>query len=239
MQGGFHCVSQLSLSSNVNRIIEDEKMKLSLEEKKLFIFDLDGTLTDAYRAIEKSLNFTRSKLGYEPVSFNAVKKNIGNGDRNFVAAFFPEQSVDTALALYRAHHKKSLKKYAKMKPYARMLLYNLKRKKKLVALATNRPAYYTNIVLTSLKVKRYFDYVLCADQIKSLKPNPKILHLILKKLKIKKHEAVYSGDMDVDMETAFRAGVDAVFIAGGSSSMKEVSSYKNKKIVYSLRNFLK
>ena len=111
-------------------------------------------------------------------------------------------------------------------------IYNLKRKKKLVALATNRPSYYTNIVLTSLGVKKYFDFVLCADEIKSLKPNPKILGIILKKLKIKKHEAIYSGDMDVDMETAKRAGVDAIFTAGGSSSVSDVRSYKNKKIVY-------
>ncbi len=45
--------------------------------------------------------------------------------------------------------------------------------------------------------------------------------------------------MDVDMETAKRARVDAVFVTGGSSSIKEVSSYKNKKIVRSLKNFLK
>ncbi len=165
-------------------------MSFDLTEKKLFIFDLDGTLTDAYRAIEKSLNFTRLKMGEEPVPFDVVKKNIGNGDRNFIAVFFPKHSVDNALAIYRAHHKGSLEKYAKMKPYARMLLYNLKRKKKLVALATNRPSYYTNIVLSCLKVKKYFDCVMCADEIKSLKPNPKILHLILKKLEIKKQEAV-------------------------------------------------
>ncbi|MFH1092558.1 MAG: HAD family hydrolase [Candidatus Omnitrophota bacterium] len=214
-------------------------MELKLEEKKLFIFDLDGTLADAYRAIEKSLNFTRLKLGYKKVSIDAVKKNVGNGDKNFIAAFFPKTSVNAALALYRAHHKQSLKRYAKMKPYARMLLYNLKRKKKLVAMATNRPAYYTNILLTSLKVKEYFDFVLCADQIKSLKPDPKILRMIFKKLNIKKSEAVFAGDMVVDMETAKRAGVDAVFINGGSNSIKEVRAYKNKKIVYSLRNFFK
>ena len=214
-------------------------MSFKLNEKKLFIFDLDGTLADAYRAIEKSLNFTRLKLGYDTVSFDLVKKNIGYGDKNFIAVFFSKHSVDKALAIYRAHHKKSLKKYAKMKPYARMLLYNLKRKKKLVALATNRPSYYTNIVLTCLRVKKYFDYVLCADEIKSLKPNPKILYLVLKKLKVSKREAVYSGDMDVDMETAKRAEVDAVFIAGVSSSVSYVRSYKNKKIVCSLREFFK
>ncbi|MCK4995225.1 MAG: HAD family hydrolase [Candidatus Omnitrophica bacterium] len=210
-----------------------------LKEKKLFIFDLDGTLADAYKAIEKSLNFTRSEMGFAPVSFEIVKKNIGNGDKNFVACFFSKDNLDKALAIYRAHHKKSLKKYAKLKPCARMLLYNLKRKKKLVALATNRPSYYTNIVLTSLSVKKYFDYVLCADDIKSLKPNPKILKMIFKKLNIKKVDAVFVGDMDVDMETAKRAGVDAVFTIGGSSSVGDVKSYKNKKIVYSLRKFFK
>ena len=213
-------------------------MKSDLKEKKLFIFDLDGTLADAYKAIEKSLNFTRFKLGYELVAFDIVKKNIGNGDKNFVAAFFAKHSVDEALQIYRTHHKKSLKKYARLKPYARMLLYNLKRKKKLVALATNRPEYYTNIVITSLGIKKYFDYVLCADQIKSLKPNPKILNMILKKLKVKKEEAVYAGDMDVDMETARRANIDAVFVTRGSSSLKQVSQYKNKKVIHLLKDFI-
>lgn len=214
-------------------------MKINFSEKKLFIFDLDGTLADAYKAIDKSLNFTRFKLGYELVDSDTVKKNIGNGDKNFVAAFFPKHQVPKALAIYRMHHKKSLKQYAKLKPCARMLLNNLKRKKKLIALATNRPAYYTNIVLTSLNIKKYFDHIVCADEVRSLKPHPKILNLILKKLKITKHEAVYSGDMDVDMETAKRAGVDAVFITGGSSSLGDVKSYENKKTVFVLRDFFK
>ena len=122
-------------------------MKNNLKEKKLFIFDLDGTLADAYLAIEKSINFTRLNFGQKPVGFDIVKKNIGNGDRNFVATFFKQNNVEAALAVYRKHHKGSLKKYARIKPYARMLLYDLKRKKKLVALATNRPSYYTDIVL--------------------------------------------------------------------------------------------
>ena len=214
-------------------------MNFDFNKKKLFIFDLDGTLADAYVAIEKSINFTLLKLGHKPVSFEVVKKNIGNGDKNFVAVFFPKHEVDEALAVYRTHHKGSLKKYAKLKPCARMLLYNLKRKKKLVALATNRPSYYTNIVLTSLGVKKYFDYILCADEVKSLKPDPKIIKIILKKFGIKKQEAVYSGDMDVDMETAKRADVDAVFVAGGSSSARDVRAYKNKKTVRFLRDFFK
>lgn len=208
-------------------------------EKKLFIFDLDGTLADAYQAIEKSLNFTRAKFANKPVSYQVIKKNVGNGDKNFIKTFFSKPQADEALRVYRQHHKKSLKKYSRLKPYARMLLYRLRRRKKNLAIASNRPSYYTNIILRSLDIKKYFDCVLCADQIKSLKPNPKILNKILKKFKLKKEAAVYIGDMDVDLETARRARMDVIFVVGGSSTIRDTRKYKEKKIAYNLKDIVK
>jgi len=46
--------------------MQNPKKRL-IYSKKIFIFDLDGTLVDAYRAIEDSLNYTRKKLGYPKV----------------------------------------------------------------------------------------------------------------------------------------------------------------------------
>jgi phosphoglycolate phosphatase-like HAD superfamily hydrolase len=40
---------------------------------KAVIFDLDGTLIDAYQAIEKSLNFTLRSLGYKKVSYDQAR----------------------------------------------------------------------------------------------------------------------------------------------------------------------
>ncbi|MBU1043764.1 MAG: HAD family hydrolase [Candidatus Omnitrophica bacterium] len=208
---------------------------ITAKVKKLFIFDLDGTLVDAYQAISASLNFCRDKFGYEPVAFEVIKSNIGHGDKNFVAQFFPKNQVEKALSLYRTHHKGSLKKHAKLKPYAKAMLYNLKRRKKLLAIASNRPAAYTDIVVKALDIKKYFDFILCADQINSLKPKPKILFEVLKKLDVQIQDAVYAGDMDVDMDTAQRAKMDAIFVAGGSSTVQEVSQYKNKIIVNVLK----
>ncbi|MFH1063273.1 MAG: HAD family hydrolase [Candidatus Omnitrophota bacterium] len=202
--------------------------------KKLFIFDLDGTLVDAYKAISASLNFCRGKFGYDHIDFEVIKSNIGHGDKNFIAEFFPRDQVDKALSMYRTHHKNSLRKYARLKPHAKMTLYNLRRRKKLLAIASNRPAAYTDIVVKALDIKKYFDFILCADEINSLKPAPKILFEVLKKLDIQTADAVYAGDMDVDMETALRAKMDAIFVAGGSSTIQEVKQYKNKLIVYSL-----
>lgn len=207
-------------------------------KKKLYIFDLDGTLVDAYKAIEKSVNFTREKLGYALVGFQTVKRNIGHGDKLFIGHFFPKRDGEKALKIYRSHHRKSLLRYVILKPYAKKLLYRLKKRKKIVAIASNRPRPFTNVVLRKAPIKKYLDYILCGDEIDSLKPNPKIIHTILKRFGAKKEEAVYIGDMDVDLATAQRAGVDAIFVKGGSSPLKDVKKFKNKKVVSSLEQIL-
>ena len=210
-----------------------------MNTKKLYIFDLDGTLADAYTAIEKSMNFTLKKLGLGPVTYKEVKRKVGRGDRLFMKSFFPEKDMENALKIYRAHHAKALLKYTKLRPYAKRLLYTLKKRKKFLAIASNRPNYFTNIMVEKLGIKKYIDIVLCADQIGKLKPNPKILYIIMKRLRVKKEDTVYIGDMDIDMETARRGNVDAIFITGGSSALGAVRKYKNKRVIHSLREILK
>ena len=208
-------------------------------EKKLFVFDLDGTLADAYRAIEKSLNFTRNKIGLPKVSYKEAKSKVGRGDRIFMETFFPPEKIEQALGTYRRHHEEALKEHSKLKPYARQMLMRLKRKGKLTAIASNRPSYFTNLILTTLDIKKYFDMVLCADEIKSNKPNPKILNVLMKKLNVARKETVFVGDMDIDLETAKRARISAVFVKGGSSSIAATAKYKNKKIISSLKEILR
>lgn len=207
-------------------------------KKRLYIFDLDGTLADAYRAIEKSLNFTLDKLRLTKVTYKEAKSKVGKGDRIFMETFFPAQSLEKALKIYRAHHKVALKSYSRLRPHAKELLRRLKRKRKITAIASNRPSYFTNLILKSLGIKRYFDAVLCADEIKSNKPNPKILNILMKKFKVAKKETVFIGDMDIDLETAKRANVDSIFVKGGSSQPKVAGKYKNAKVISSLKQIV-
>lgn len=209
-----------------------------MTDKKIFIFDLDGTLVDAYRAIEKSLNFARKHLGYSLVRYDEVKQKVGKGDVLFIKTFFRSKDVETALAMYRKHHEKSILRYSKPKSYARWLLATLKKKKKLLAIASNRPARFTHAILNRLDMRKYFDYVVCADEINKLKPAPDILRIVLKKFAMKKDQALYIGDMDIDMETAQRAKMDALFVKGGSTHLDGVKKYKNKKIISNLKEVL-
>ncbi|HIE36148.1 MAG TPA: HAD family hydrolase [Candidatus Omnitrophica bacterium] len=203
------------------------------------IFDLDGTLVDAYKAIQKSLNYTLKKLGYSSVPYQEVKRKVGKGDEIFIKTFFPLKDFKKALKIYQTHHKKSVLRYVKLLPYTKRLLYLLKRKKKIVAIASNRPKSFTNLILKKLDIKKYIDLLVCADEINSLKPNPKILKIILKKFKAKNKETIYIGDMDIDLEAAKRANLEAIYVKGGSTSQDRVKRYKNKKIASSLKEIIK
>ncbi|RKY30353.1 MAG: phosphoglycolate phosphatase [Candidatus Omnitrophota bacterium] len=208
--------------------------------KKLFIFDLDGTLVDSYQAIQKSLNFTLKKLGYKEVSYAKVKRAVGWGDELFIKSFFKEQDTKRALKLYRKHHKNSLLRYVRLKPFAKKLLYLLKKKKKIIALASNRPTLFTKAILKKLNIAKYIDFVLCADSVKKIKPHPQIIFKIIKKFKLPKKDAVVIGDMDIDLEAAKRAGIDSIFIKGGSTSLNTIrKKFGDVKVISTLEEVLK
>ncbi len=63
----------------------------------------------------------------------------------------------------------------------------------------------------------YFDMVVTALDVKNPKPHPESIEKIIAALHLKKEEAVFVGDSDVDKETAVSSGV--TFIA-----------YKNREI---------
>jgi len=189
---------------------------------KLVIFDIDGTIVDAYGAIEKSINYTLKKLGYPKAKMSVVKRMVGHGDRNFVDCFVEKKDSDEGLKLYRKHHEKALLRYSKVIPGARQLLRGLKKKGYKLAIASNRPPRYSMILLKHLDLLKYFDAVECARDKSENKPKPFLIPKILKKLRIKKAEALYVGDMTVDVHAGHNAGVKVVAVLGGSSSHSEL-----------------
>ena len=198
---------------------------------KLVIFDLDGTLVDAYSAIELSLNYAREKFALGPVSFLKIKKSVGWGDKSLIEPFFKKDQVLKALNIYRAHHKKALISHSRLFPFTKKLLETLKSDKIKLAVATNRPTKYTNILVRHLGIKKYFDVILCADKAKSYKPAPGILLSIMKKLKILPSEAFYVGDMTVDILAGKNALLKTIAVLTGSCTRKELVKARPFKIL--------
>ncbi len=206
-----------------------------MKKIKLIIFDLDGTLIDAYEAITKSFNFAMKRFGYPRQSRTAVRRAVGWGDAQLLRSFVKAEDLDRVLKIYRGHHKTSLIKYSKVFPRVRRLLAGLKAKGYKLAVASNRPTRFSLILIRHLRLKPYFDYVLCADKLKAGKPHPEILRLIMARFSARPDETVYVGDMVIDAQAGKRAGVKTVIVTTGSSSIKDIRAQKPWKTVKKIK----
>lgn len=198
---------------------------------KAVIFDLDGTLVNAYQAVERSMNYALVKSGFPKVSALTIKRAVGWGDRHLIEGFVGKENAARVLGIYRRHHKKSLKTGVKFLPGAQQLLKEFDERGFILAIASNRPTKFTRIILRVLNIEHHFDYVLCGDKIERPKPYPDILRLILKKYGLYCRQALYVGDMTIDVQTGKSAGVRTVAVLTGSSTRSQIEALKPFKII--------
>ncbi|PIQ88241.1 MAG: hypothetical protein COV72_09355 [Candidatus Omnitrophica bacterium CG11_big_fil_rev_8_21_14_0_20_42_13] len=206
---------------------------------KIIIFDLDGTLIDAYGAIASSLKYVLKKFNLDIPSEIKIKRAVGWGDRELLKQFVPADCLNKALKIYRNDHRAALLEKSRLMPYAGGLLPALKRRHIKLAVASNRPTEFSLSVLKHLRIKDYFDYVLCADKLKFKKPHPLILNKIMNRFKFKKENALYVGDMSIDARAANSAGIKAAIVLGGSSTKKEIEKERPFMILKDLRSLVK
>jgi 2-phosphoglycolate phosphatase len=197
----------------------------------LIVFDLDGTLIDAYPAITRSFNHTMRRFACPVRSAAVIRRAVGWGDRNLLQPFVPAQDLDRALAVYRRHHAKALVRYSRLFPGVKALLPALKRKGFLLAVASNRPTRFSNILMRHLGVREYFDRVLCGDKLTHMKPHPEILRTLMEGFRVKPAQTLYVGDMFIDAQTGRRANVRTVMVTTGSSSIAELRKERPLKII--------
>lgn len=206
---------------------------------KAVIFDLDGTLIDAYKAIIESFNFTMSKIDHPKQKSGIIRRAVGWGDENLLRPFVKEKDLKKALGIYRKHHRQSLIEYSRLLPGAALLLKTLRKKGYKLAVASNRPTKYSDILLRHLDIKQYFHYILCGDKLKQGKPHPEILYRIIDKFGVLKKEAIYVGDMTVDAQAGRNAGVRSIIVTTGSSSRREIMAERPFRMISRVSSLLK
>jgi phosphoglycolate phosphatase len=86
-----------------------------------------------------------------------------------------------------------------------------------LGVCSNKPAYFTRSLLGMLEIGHYFDAVFGPDDVGAAKPDPTMVLKALEQLGVPMDEALYVGDMEVDVETGRRAGIETWVMPTGSN----------------------
>ena len=191
---------------------------------KGLIFDLDGTLVDSYTPIAESLNHVLQSLGIPALSKRRVKRMVGHGLEELIRTTAGEKHVRLGVKRFREKYRTIYLEKTTLLSGVRTTLRRLHAGAISMAIATNKPAYFSEEIIGHLGLGRYFPVVVGPEKVNNPKPHPEMVETILARLGLRRDEVLYVGDMVIDIETARRAGVRVCVVTGGSSSRKELGA---------------
>ena len=145
-----------------------------------------------------------------------MKRWVGRGAEVLLARTVPAGDMEANVAAYRAHHPSVLHSGTRLLPGAAELLRLLHSQGIRLGVCSNKPVAFTNDLVAHLELAPLFDVVLGPEDVPRPKPAPDMLLAALKRLSLSAAEALYVGDMSVDVETARGAGVRVWVVATGS-----------------------
>ena len=202
------------------------------------LFDFDGTLGDSYPAITASVNHVRALHALPPMSVAAVKCHVGRGPEHLLDHTVGVGDSAANVAAYRAHHPSVLRSGTQLLPGAAEVLRTLHERGLRLAICSNKPVAFTRELVSFLEVAAYLDVVLGPEDVARPKPAPDMLLTALPHLGVSAAEALYIGDMVVDIETARGAGVAVWVVPTGSDETDTLQEAKPDRLLDNLRQII-
>ena len=188
--------------------------------KKLVIFDLDGTLLNTIADLAASTNHALAAYGYPTHPTEEYRFFVGNGINKLFERALPEGEKTEANVLkirqrfipyYDVHCVDLTKPY----PGIPELLKTLQQRSVQIAVASNKYQRATGKLIPYFFPDIHFTAILGQREGVPRKPDPQIVHEIMRMANVSTDEVLYVGDSNVDMQTANNARVDSVGVTWG------------------------
>jgi HAD superfamily hydrolase (TIGR01549 family) len=202
-------------------------------DKKVLIFDLDGTLVNSKKSIIDAFNYSFIKNGLVKIDFNYFKKNSSKGSK-----FFIEKNLNKKRDILNKINNDFHHKYLNIcdqniwcRAGVRWFL-NKFCQKYIFVVCTNKKKKYAKKILNKLEIKKYFYKIYGSDFSIHKKPSRNLYTEISKNLN-SKGERIVIGDSEVDYEFANNCKKKFILLEDG------YTNYPAKKITknYSIANF--
>ena len=184
-----------------------------------YIFDLDGTLLDTLQDLAASVNYALRQHAMPEHSIDDIRRFVGNGVRKLMERAVPDGAqnplFESAFAMFRQYYMQH--SLDTTRPYDGIpeMLDELKRRGCRMAVVSNKM-----MAATQELIAHFFPQIEVAigeheaEGIRK-KPAPDTVREALRQLGVTTKNAVYVGDSDVDIETAYNSGLPCISVLWG------------------------
>lgn len=178
-----------------------------MKNKKVILFDLDGTLVDTDLLIIEAYVYMFKKYRPDyPLSLRELVTFLGPTLANTFPKYFKED-VDMLIKDYVNFTHLNQLKYATLYPNVIKTLTSLKEQGYILGVVTSKFYNSAKITLDSFNLTPFFEVIVSLNDVKNPKPDPEGILLAADKLKVSLDNIIYIGDNYSDFLAAKNAGV--------------------------------
>jgi phosphoglycolate phosphatase len=191
------------------------------KEVDLFLFDLDGTLSDSKKDLVTAINKTLVTLGFPELPEETIITLVGKGVSKLLANFSGDPSAKfETYRVYMEQLDKHLLDTTKPFPGVLETLSSITKKK---AVVTNKLSAMAERVVIGLGIADEIDFIVGADTAQSMKPNPEPIIFALKQFGVEPSRTVMVGDTIDDIAAAKAAGVIPCGVTYGFGTRQDLA----------------
>lgn len=190
---------------------------------ELLIFDLDGTLADTRQDLTDAVNFVLHKFKRKPIDVSTVMSYVGDGMVVLLQRALKNYSnadVDRAKEYFHEYYSRHLLDSTRLYPGISRVLEHFD--KKVLAVLSNKPQYYTEIILQRFGIYDRFQMVIGGKVGFERKPSPQAIWHILQETGIPASKAAIIGDTKNDIIAGKQAGIYTCAVTYGFRSTEEL-----------------
>lgn len=173
---------------------------------KAVLFDMDGVLIDSHDAWLDRFNSALKHFGFKKISGEEFDKYVwAINFAETVNKYYPGKAIGEVREYYEQTFDEFIKKVRRIKNVDEAIEY-IKNKKLKTAVVSNTQSSLVEKILAKIGIEGYFDLIVGGERVKSGKPNPEIILIACKELRLKPEETVLIGDTVYDKQAAEAAG---------------------------------
>ena len=197
---------------------------------KTLLFDLDGTLVDAFTTIHRAYQYTLPLFGRPAPTRAEVRRAVGGGIGMAMAHFLPPELIPAAVQAHTEYTSRILLEDVILLPGALELIRAQHAQGAKLAVYTNKNGGYARRICTHLGLDPFLSGVFGAGDTPWLKPQREFSDHVLRALGADAATTLLIGDSPFDVATGQRAGFTAWCVTTGTHDAAQLNAAKADRL---------